>query len=156
MFFVPSLHIKKGGLNDQLWLSKMVTNTGGTGVTASLFGTTNAANLAQLSNTNARFTIADSTATDISASAPHFKNNTWYGIGRSSSTNKDLIMGSSVLGSGSVASTSLSTGRQSRGCQGIGVSQFINALHGGYAQAQYSGFDISAFESAWDTLEAAL
>lgn len=156
MFIVPSLHIKKGGLNDQLWLSKLVTNTGGTGVTATLFGTNNIAACTQLANTNARFTIGDSTSTDISASAPHFKDNTWYGIGRSSSTNKDLIMGSAVIGSASVASTSLNANRQSRGCQGIGVSQFINALHGGYCQAQYSGFDISAFESAWDTLEAAL
>ena len=155
LFYVPSLHTRKGGLNDFLAIEKVIDNQTAAGTLASIFGTNSSYIVKQLSNSTLRYHANDATNTDTGLETA-FQDNTWYGVARNSSTNKILIRGSTTLHNATVTSTALSTGRQSRGCQAIGSTEFINATHGAFAMAQYSGFDIATFESIIDTLEAAL
>lgn len=158
LMYVPSLHTRNGGVNDYMWLTKIITNnTDPTGpLTVSLFGDITAQNFRAIGNNTVRYVCNDGTATDYTtAGIGYFSNNTWYGVYRPDSANKHFLKDSASVHSAAVASTALNTGRQNRGCRGIGLSEFFDGTHGALAICAFNGFDIAGFESAMDTLEAA-
>jgi len=85
---------------------------------------------------------------------PRFPDNNWFGVRRTSSTNKEFLQNSTINHSASAAGAALNSGRMTRGGgQGGGL---MNAKHEGFFIAAASGYTLANVLTALNTLRTAL
>lgn len=151
----PGWAFKVGGQNDCFMITKVGVNSTAAGTIGTLFGPITASSISVRQSVTGGgrldFKCNDNTLTAYTGDTK-FQDNTWYGVYRSSSTNKGLIKGSASVQTASVASATPSTATVQRGARNVSGQDPIGVtLTGGFAFGQYSGFDFAAFESAIDT-----